>query len=875
MRKIAFLLFILWVLGLHASNLSVGSAESKDAVPLKDAVILIDDDDDCLVGKVAGMFSQDMSMVTGLKPEIVGRPSGKGTYIVFGTTQSRHIKKLRSMGVIDTSPIAGGTERFIIKSLEHPVKDFGRVVVIAGSDPRGAAYGLLTLSEKMGVSPWYWWADVPVDKKDNVYVSADYISVQPSVRYRGIFINDEDWGLYQWSAKNYETELGNIGPKTYTKVCELLLRLKCNMLAPAMHACTAAFYTLPENKKIADEYGIMITTSHCEPLLFNNCSRDEWDSAKDGEWNYAVNRQAIYDKLDARVKEAAQYENIYTMGLRGLHDEGMRGNLSLDQRVSLLGEVIEDQRGILSRYIDRPIDSIPQILVPYKEVQEIYEHGLKVPDNITLVWPDDNYGYMKMLSNPVEQTRKGRAGVYYHVSYLGVPHDYLWISTTPPMLMYEEMKKAYDTGADRYWLLNVGDIKPMELSMQFFFDMAWDFSQFDYNNVNDYQARFLSGIFGKRYESHFQWILDNYYRLAWSRKPESMGWEREWDSPEYTGLRDTEFSFDNYNDAQTRLADYTAISDLTDRIYNQLPDSEKPAFFEMLGYPVMASCQMNRKFLMAQLNHELFEKGERAEANWAAAQSKAAYDSIDALTDRFNGLLGGKWHHMMTVPPAICALYQNMPDLNVTPGVKPVPVDLTPAEEKYALEGCMYVPVNSFTKIVTDDTHTVRKIKGLGYDWEVLQLGEATQPSSDPTSLDRGFGVTYDLPAIEADSLRLVIYTVPRFPLYKGAGASFGISVDGSRPEVIEYIPKEQSLEWKNNVIRNSMVTDLKVPVDRNAREHTLTITSGTPGLMVQRILVDWGGLKPTYVGPSDPSTAIQTRERKLSKNGTARKNAL
>ena len=225
--------------------------------------------------------------------------------------------------------------------------------MVAGSDPRGAAYGLLSLSEKMGVSPWYWWADIPVDKHSDIYIKADYVSKAPSVRYRGIFINDEDWGLYEWSAKNYEPEVGSIGPKTYRRVCELLLRLKCNMLAPAMHLCSHTFYSHPENKLVADEYGIMITTSHCEPLLFNNLSSFEWRSDRDGEWDYGTNRKTIYNKLDARVKEAAGFENIYTMGLRGLHDEGMRGNHTMEEQVRLLEQAIADQRRILSSHIKK------------------------------------------------------------------------------------------------------------------------------------------------------------------------------------------------------------------------------------------------------------------------------------------------------------------------------------------------------------------------------------------------------------------------------------------------------------------------------------------------------------------------------------------
>lgn len=831
-----------------AGKIEIGFGMSGEMVSLKDAIIVTDSKDSKLVHKVAGMFSHDFMMVTGDSLQTGTKSRGKSR-IVFGTTGSRHIRELEKKGIIDTNPIKGGTEQFIVKSVRNPFGGCTDLLVVAGSDPRGAAYGLLTLSEKMGVSPWYWWADVPVARHEGVYIQADFVSKAPSVRYRGIFINDEDWGLYQWSSKTYEPEIGNIGPGTYRRVCELLLRLKCNMLAPAMHTCSDPFYKHPENKLVADEFGIMITTSHCEPLLFNNASGFEWRSDRDGEWDYGTNRQTIYNKLDARVREAAGFENIYTMGLRGLHDEGMRGNHSMAERVRLLEQAIADQRGILSGHIHKPVDSIPQILVPYKEVQQIYENGLSVPEDITLVWPDDNYGYMKMLSNPDEQKRPGRSGIYYHISYLGVPHDYLWLSTTPPVLMYEELKKAYETGADRYWLLNVGDIKPMELSIQTFFEMAWDFSRFDYRNANTCQAGFLASLTDEKFRPELQFILDEYYRLAWSRKPEHMGWEREWDSPEFTGLRSTEFSFSNYNDAHKRLSDYARISRMTSEIMSQLPDDRRPMFFEMLGYPVLASEQMNVKFLMAQLNQELMASGDRAKANWAGKEARKAFDALEDLTARYNSLLDGKWKHMMEIPRGICALYHEMPKVDIGPET-PEEVDLTPVAAKYQLDSCLYVPVNSFSRVRTDKDRSFRLIKGLGYDWEVIRMGEITDPAADASSVEE-FCVDYTLPAIAADSVRVTVYTVPRFPLYKGADTSFGISVDGATPVVFNYIPVEQSRQWKDNVIRNSMISESIFAIDRNSQTHRLSISCGAPGLMVQRILVDWGGLRPSYVGPS------------------------
>lgn len=853
MRRLTILTILLLLytgaLTTFADGVRVAFTPTPGAVPISGRTIVTDSNEKEVINTVAGLFRNDYMLVTGKELKISDR-TVKGNLIIIGTPASSHIRKLVSKGLIDLSPIEHGYEQYMITTVTNAFSNNTDAIVIVGSDPRGAAYGTLSLSERMGVSPWYWWADVPVARHDEVYVSGHEVSAPPTVRYRGVFVNDEDWGLLPWAAKTYEPEVGNIGPRTYARICELLLRLRGNMLAPAMHDCSDPFYSHPDNKVMADRYGIMITTSHCEPLLFNNASPSEWDSSRDGEWDYRTNRQTIYNKLDARVAEAARYDNIYTMAMRGLHDEGMRGNYTLEEKVTTLHDAIMDQRKILAGHIATPVEEIPQIFIPYKEAQTLYEAGLEVPDDITLVWPDDNYGFLKLLSSPRERQRSGRAGVYYHLSYLGVPHSYLWLNTTPPMLMYEELKKAYDTGADRYWLLNVGDIKPMELGVQLFFDMAWDFKSFSYDNVNRRQAEFMCSIFGEKYRSDFQNLLDEYYRLSWIRKPEAMGWDREWDSPYYSQIRDTDFSFANYNDAQRRLADYTRLADNAERIMLSLPERLQPVFFEMAGYAALASNQMNRKFLLAQLNHELTAAGDYEGANGAAAQCVAANDSINALNGIYNSMLDGKWAHMMSIPPAYCAFNHLMPELTIHEGHDAKVIDISPAPEKDILDGCMVIPVDSYTSVTGNGRHDVRVLEGLGYDWQVLQLGEVTQAPQDVTSPDTP-RVNYTLPAIAADSVKVIVYTVPRFPLYQGATTYFGVTVDDAPVQTSCYLPVEWSQEWKDNTIRNGMLTEMTFPVSSTADSHTLSIVSGDPGLLVQRIIVDWGGLRPSYLGPS------------------------
>lgn len=836
------------------SMLRVVEHPTRQSVDLGSATIVYDLNEVICVRKSIGMLADDIERVIGSRPSVkaAGKPLSGKTQVIIGTIgQSRIIDRLIKKKKIDVEAIRGGWERFVITSIEadNSYKTGERYLVIAGSDPRGTAYGVLSVSEAIGVSPWYWWADVPVRMRDKVMIEANYISNEPSVRYRGIFINDEDWGLKPWAANNYEKELGDIGPKTYAKVCELILRLKGNMLAPAMHSCTGAFYSHADSKVVADSFGIVITTSHCEPLLLNNASVHDWNPAVDGEWDYGRNPEGVRNRWEKRLGEAARYENIYTTAMRGLHDAGLRGNYSMDEKVTLLERVISDQRDMLSRHIGKEAKSIPQIFVPYKETMDVYEHGLRVPEDIMLVWVDDNYGYMKRVSSPEEQRRCGGSGVYYHTSYLGAPHDYLWLNTTPPALMYTELKKAYDTGADRYWLLNVGDIKPCELGMTTFFAMAWDINAFNYQNVNRHQSAYVSQLFGKTLYSEMQSFLDKYYQLAWSRKPEFMGWEREWDLKELESLHDTEFSFDNYNDAQQRLADYKALSDRAVELMASLPEVYRPAFYEMIAFPAMGAYQMNRKFLMAQLNHELFAKGDFAGANWAAEESRQAYDSIQTLIDRYNHQLGGKWNYMMNHAPAWCAKHHLMPELNSTEGIEPLESsELNVQNSKFALNGCTVLDLSDICNKV-ENGYNLRLIEGIGYDWQCLQLGEQTQASVEVgKDVPR---VDYSFSCGDADSIEVTIYTLPIWPIYKGRSTRFGVSVDDGAMAVFANEPKEYSPEWKTQVLMNGAKYTTMFHV-QNSDNHKLTFSLIDPGVIIQRVIIDWGGLKKTYVGPGN-----------------------
>lgn len=961
-RKL-LLVFLLACTTLAFSQVRISSCqESVASFPLfangRVCNIFIDSADYEVVKTVSSLFAGDIERVVGRRGTVSTSDLIRGEeVIVIGTLEyNKFIDNLVKQGKLDVSAIRNGWEQYIIKVLDKPYKGVDRALVIVGSDRRGTAYGAFALSEAMGVSPLYWWSDVPVQRQSALYLETlDYTSKAPSIKYRGIFINDEGWGITPWAAKTFDPELGDIGPKTYARVCELILRMKGNMLAPAMHPGSGAFNKYSENKVVADSYGIVMTSSHCEPLLFNNVT--EWNKNTMGEWNYITNKDGINKVLDKRILENAPYENYYTLAMRGIHDAGLVG-VPKEKEVSLVEEVLNDQRAILAKYIDKDIDSIPQLFIPYKEVMDIYERGLKVPDCVTLVWPDDNFGYLKRLSNKDERQRKGGSGVYYHISYCGEPHDYLWINTTPPTLIYEEMRKAYDTGANRYWLLNVGDIKPGELGMKLFLDMAWDIDKFDFENTYTYQTDYLASIFGLRYKDDLEEILNSYYLLGFQHKPEAMGWGYEWNNHhDRERVIDTDFSFINYNEAENRMEEYDRIAGKSEKILKSLPEAYKAAFYELLFYPVKGAALMNKKMLTAQQNRWYARQG-RAATNLYADKAQAYHDSLVFYTNKFNSLLGGKWNHMMSVAPGWTATYQEAPPtvrievpehadmqifipgqdciygtsrMNVLPCLNPytkkdsfvelynkgskeftwkavtesswlrlshasgktvlqerisISVDWTKVPEGDDIvgeieissgdkvekvfvpvfnpstpsvenlkgiyvedNGCVSINAGKFHRKQENGDIKIRTVKGLGYENDCVQLGEAIKPSQNMWFTNKAPKAEYDFYTFNAGNVTVYTYALPLFPVDSKHDTRYGIMIDDGMVQWMTTNAKEYSSQWRLNVFRNSAVSVINMNINKPGK-HTLKLICSDPGTIIQKVVLDFGGMKRSYLGP-------------------------
>lgn len=726
----------------------------------------------------AYLLADDVQRVTGVRPRLITASSqARGQVIVIGNAQSRLVRTFIS----DQSPLVkklqGRWECFALKIVEKPSPLISQALVVAGSDARGTAYGVFTLSEKIGVSPWYWWADVPVaQQKQLVIHQPEYVSATPSVKYRGIFINDEDWGLRPWAANTFEPALKNIGPKTYAKIFELLLRLKANLVWPAMHPGTAPFYSVPGNKEMASLFSIVIGSSHAEPMLRNNVG--EWDEKTMGHFNYLTNKQKVFSYWEDRVRESSEIDVIYSMGMRGVHDSQMEGVKSAKEAVPLLEKIFEDQRSLLKKYQPKN-GSTPQVLTPYKEVLEFYDAGLTVPDDITLVWPDDNYGYIQRLSNEQERKRSGGAGVYYHASYWGRPHDYLWLSSTHPSLIREEMIKAYQTGADRLWVLNVGDIKPLEYNLQLFLDMAYNTTPFKASSYSQsHLLRWHEQLFGKQNAKAITGILWRYYQLAFERRPEFMGWSR---TEPTTKTNHTAYHHFFYGDeAQRRIDAYDALEKGVEDLRRKIALPAAAAFYQLVYYPVVGASAMNKKFLYRDKAYLYAAQGRISAGNYAA-QSQAAYERIVAETANYNSLLNGKWKDMMNMKPRGLPVFEApvLPLLAIEKkwgwGIAPEGFD-TGSTKNFVLPAFTQAMNQSyFIDIFLCDSTTVQWKAVTSAAWIKISAGSGTLSPQAATNEKRTW-VTIDW--AKAPKETPLVGQID----FSGAGQKFSVKVQAFRP---------------------------------------------------------------------------------------------
>lgn len=745
-----------------------------------------------VVSNALQLFVRDCQAVMSVTPAYSPR---QGDVWVGTVGTSPLIDQLIAENLLSVSELKGKKEAFQVSVLQRDNKP---VLVVAGSDKRGTAYGVMEISRLMGVSPWEWWADVPPSPLPAFRLEAGFSTTQsPTVEFRGIFINDEDWGLMPWSSQTYEPTgvKGQIGPKTHQRIFELLLRLRANTFWPAMHACSRPFYFTPGNKEMADQYGIYIGTSHCEPMMRN--SNGEWSVEGQGEYDYVNNRASVLRFWEQRVADVAKADNIYTLGIRGVHDGKMQGAKTLEEQKTALINILEDQRLLLGKYVNPDAAKVPQVFIPYKEVLDVYNTGLQVPEDVTLMWCDDNYGYIRHFPTEVERNRKGGNGVYYHVSYWGRPHDYLWLGTTHPSLIYQQMSKAYATGIQKMWILNVGDIKPAEYQIELFMDMAWDLNKVAVEGVNTHLEGWLKREFGNQAGETLLPVMKEHYRLAYIRKPEFMANTRtEEKDPLYKEVRDLPWS---EQEIRERLKAYKYLSDEAEQVALALPLNKQDAYFELVQYPVQAADQMNRKLLNAQL-------ARHGKAAWR--ESDVAFDSIASLTHRYNSLKGGKWNRMMDASPRRLPVFDRVKPQQIQAGVlagyrKPL--------------------------LVLNGTESVSST-GKPVIYEGLGYGEKA------AYIEKGSSVTFSLDKMPKGSIDIELRLLPNHPV-NGETLRLELTWDDTNKQVVEYQTQGRSEEWKENVLRNQAIRTLSFPIG-NARGHTLRLKALDDGVILDQIWV-------------------------------------
>jgi len=902
--------------------------------------ILTDSQDYPGVLRAARDLQTDISRVTSIRPPMISdAPAPATEVIVVGTLgKDRLIDKLVGEAKLDVAAIRGRWESFIIQVVSQPWPGVKRALVIVGSDKRGTIYGLYDVSEQIGVSPWYWWADVPVTHRDQLFVRAGrYVQGEPAVKYRGIFINDEAPALSGWVREKF----GNYNHQFYEKVFELLLRLKANYLWPAMWN-NAFNDDDPLNPKLADEYGIVMGTSHHEPMLR---AQQEWKRYGKGAWNYETNGDVLRAFWTEGIRRNRDYESIITLGMRGDGDLPM----SAESNVALLERIVSDQRQILSENLSTHPSAVPQLWALYKEVQDYYEKGMRVPDDVTLLWCDDNWGNIRRLPTVEERKRSGGAGVYYHFDYVGGPRSYKWLNTTPITKIWEQMNLAYRYGATRIWIVNVGDIKPMEFPTEFFLNFAWDPGRWPAERLAEYTRLWAEREFGPEHAGEIAEIIARYTKYNGRRKPEL--------------LEPTTYSLVNYREAETVLADYQHLTQQAEQIYNGLPAEKKDAFFQLVLHPVKACAVLNELYITVGKNRMSAVQG-RGGTNDLADRARELFREDEQLSRYYNETLaGGKWNHLMD-QTHIGYTFWNQPVRNAMPAIQEIQVPAQ-SEMGVSVEGseaswpdnpreAVLPPQNvydqqtryfeifnrgqapfAFTVEASDAWLHVSPSKGtvtreqrvwVSVDWNVVPAGASrgsitvsgpndrkvvlTVPLVNPADLKResveGFVETNGCVSIEAEhftravetkavqwkkipdfgrtlsgmttfpvtaasqtlspaSARLEyraylfhdgtvgvdVYLAPTQKFQPGAGFRYGISFDDETPQVVNMHAGYAQADWERSVKDGVRVLTSKHTLAKPGY-HVLKFWMIDPGLVLEKLVVDTGGVRPSYLGPPE-----------------------
>lgn len=848
MKKTLTILACFFQLFVSNSQLIVETKASANSFPLGNTILCTAPEDYDLVQIAAGFLQKDIEAVTGKAPSLSATiPQRATSIIIIGSLEkSALIQSLVRNNKLKISSVKNKWEAYTIQTISSPFKGVANAIVIAGSDRRGTAYGVFELSKQMGVSPWYWWADVPVKKKEIVYIKKNtVISDLPKVKYRGIFINDEAPALSNWSREKF----GGFNHKFYEKVFELILRLKGNYIWPAMWG-NAFYHDDSLNIKSADEFGIVIGTSHHEPLMR---AHEEWKYyGKGRKWNYDSTEAGLKEFWKGGM-ERAWNEKIVSVGMRGDGDEPM----SRETATALLERIVKDQRQIIEEVTRKPAGKTPQLWALYKEVQDYYDKGMRVPDDITLLLCDDNWGNIRKLPKLTDPPRKGGYGIYYHFDYVGGPRNYKWLNTNPIPRIWEQMHLAWEYNVRQIWIVNVGDIKPMEFPVSFFLDYAWNPERMGADDLQRYTTEWAAAQFGSSYSGEIADILARYAKYNGRRKPELL------DANTY--------SF-NYNEWQDVVNDYDLLLKKAEEINNLLPADCKDAYFQLVLHPVKACANLNRMYYNVALNKEAY-KNRYAEANDFADNVKQLYINDSLITLAYHQLNNGKWNHMMS-QTHIGYTYWQQPAKQKMPEVKYVPADSIIQKKNFGLTDVMAVKLpgnvtgNVFFQheengVSIEADHFTKALNTNGIIWKVLpdhgRTGSAVTPFPVTAKEQQPGGnaahLEYEVYTYSAGEFTINAYFSPTLNFHNTTeGLQYALSVDDELPQLIS-INKEDKNSisgiWNKWVAENIIIKSSKHSILQPGK-HTVKYWMVSPGVVLQKLVLDFGGVMQSYLGPPE-----------------------
>lgn len=756
-------------------------------------------------------LQHDIRQVCNNQPALLNNIPAKRC-VIIGSYHSAIIQKLITAGKIDKEQLINKNEKFLLQVIAKPADGVDEALVIAGSDKRGTIYGIYELSKQMGVSPWYWWADVPVIQQENVYIkSGVYTDGEPKVEYRGIFINDEWPSFGNWA----KTKFGGINSKVYKHVFELVLRLKGNFVWPAMWG--SAFYDDdPQNGQLANTMGIVMGTSHHEPMAL---AQQDWKRRGKGEWDYNHNAQNLREFWTSGIERAKNWESVITVGMRGDGDEPM----SEGANISLLENIVKDQRKIIEKVTGKKAKETPQVWALYKEVQEYYDKGMRVPDDITLLLCDDNWGNVRKLPNLNEKPRTGGYGMYYHFDYVGAPRNSKWININPIPRIWEQMNLTYEYGVRKLWIVNVGDLKPMEYPITFFMDIAWNPEKFNAHNLKQHTEDFCAQLFGSQYAKEAARILSLYAKYNRRVTPEMLNAKT--------------YSF-NYGEWERVVDEYNALALDAHNLGFLLPATYRDTYDQIISYPVQACSNLYNMYYAQARNHALAAKLD-PEANQWADKVEACYLRDSLLTHHYNKVISnGKWDHMMD-QIHIGYTSWNSPKKRTMPKVTRIPEK----ERTYTfqeVDGYVAMEAEHFTRAIAEGETSWNIIPDFG---KTLS-GVTTIPV---TKTPERMYLEYDIEMKKTGKVRVDLLLAPTLNFNDNEGLSYAVSFDGDKEQIINFNGhyKGDLGKWQANpIIESRSIHQL----DKKGK-HTLRIRPLNPGIVIEKIMIHAGGLKNSYLG--------------------------